>query len=64
MCQAHNNFTSEVNAADLVDPGVNFGSIDFGFPNMFGGGYVHAEYKANNRFSVSVKGVCLDTLEI
>jgi hypothetical protein len=57
-----NNFTLEVDAADLVDPGTNFGSFDIFFENNFAGGYVHGEYKANNRFSVSLKGVCTDTL--
>ncbi len=58
------NFTLEVDAADLIDPSANFGSFDIFFENNFGGGYVHVEYKANNRFSVSVKGVCTDTLQI
>lgn len=61
------NFSLEVDVADIqeiVGAGVNFGSIDFTFENAFAGGYVHAEYKANNRFSVSVKGVCLDSLAI
>lgn len=56
------NYTLEVDAADLVEPGTNFGSFDIFFENAFAGGYVHVEYKANNRFSVSVKGVCTDTL--
>lgn len=56
------NYTLEVDAADLIDPSANFGSMDIFFENSFSGGYAHVEYKANNRFSVSVKGVCTDSL--
>lgn len=54
------NFVLEVDAADLIPQGVNFGSITFSFDSD-GGGFLQAEYKANNRFSVSVTGACLDT---
>lgn len=57
-------YTLEIDAAELIafiGEDVNFGSIDFDFGNSLGG-YVHAEYRANDRFSVSVKGACLDSL--
>lgn len=54
-------FTLEVNAEDLLSPGANFGSIDVEFKNGFQGGAAFVEYKANDRFSVGLKSVCLDT---
>lgn len=53
------NFSLEVDAADLIF-GTNFGSMDFTFENSFSGGFANAVLKANNRYSVSIKNVCLD----
>jgi hypothetical protein len=55
-----NQYSFELNASDLVD-GENFGSLDIIFENP-GGGFVNAEYKADNRYSVSLKSVCLDDI--
>ncbi|MEO1370095.1 MAG: hypothetical protein AAFX50_23175, partial [Acidobacteriota bacterium] len=52
--------TLEVNAEDQLMPGVNFGSMDVVFQNNFTGGFAFTEYKANNRFSVGLKSICLD----
>lgn len=57
------NFSLEVDAADLIF-GTNFGSMDITFENAFSGGFANASFKADNRYSVSVKNVCLDPLMI
>ena len=54
------DYTFEIDAEDLIAPGVNFGSMDIVFENLVGGGAAFVEYKANNRFSVGTKSVCLD----
>lgn len=56
------NFSLEVDAANLIDV-ENFGSMDISIPNG-GGGFALARYKANNRYSVSLKSVCLDPEEL
>jgi hypothetical protein len=55
------NFSLEVDASNLIDD-ENFGSMDFTFENAFGGGFAMATFKADNRYSVSIKSVCLDSL--
>ena len=55
------SFSMEVDAANLIS-GDNFGSMDITYENAFAGGFAVASYKADNRYSVSIKNVCLDSL--
>lgn len=53
-------YSFEMDAAELLEGEVNFGSLELDFGTT--GGSAQIEYKANNRFSVSTKAVCLDSL--
>ena len=53
------NFSLEVDAANLIDD-ENFGSMDITYQNAFSGGFAVASFKADNRYSVSIKQTCLD----
>ncbi|MCP4898921.1 MAG: hypothetical protein GY906_18270 [bacterium] len=55
------NFSFEVNAADLIGD-ENFGSMDITFENAFSGGAAIASFDAFGRFSVSLESVCLDSM--
>lgn len=56
------NFSLQLQAEDLVLPGTTAGAIEFVFKNAldgFLGGFSSSELKANDKFSVSLKGTCL-----
>lgn len=52
----------EVPAADLVVPEGLFGVIVLSMETSLGGGWVTSEFRAEGRYSVSLPGVCRDSL--
>lgn len=55
-------FVFEIDAEELVGPGTFTGSFELVIDGTDGGGFVIVENSAEGRYSVSLDGVCLDTL--